>query len=53
MKTFAIFWLLWLASIVLTFYAFEDASIEEMLKVVIATQIAYLMYKLAKEEYQD
>jgi uncharacterized membrane protein YbhN (UPF0104 family) len=53
MKTFAIFWLIWLASIVLTFYAFKGASIEEMIKVVIATQLAYIIYKLAKEELKD
>jgi hypothetical protein len=53
MKTFGIFLLIWLASIVATFNAFKGVSIEEMLKFVIATQIAYIMYKLAKEESKD
>jgi len=53
MKTFGLFMILWLASIVTTMCTFEKASIEEMLKFIMATQFAYIMYKLVKEELKD
>ena len=53
MKTFGLFMILWLASIITTFIAFKGATIEEMLKFIMATQFAYIMYKLVKEESKD
>ena len=42
--------LLWLVSILISFNVWKEASQEEMLKMVLATQIAYVMYRLTKEE---
>ena len=53
MKTFGLFMILWLASIIATVIAFKGATIEEMLKFIMATQFAYIMYKLVKEELKD
>ena len=53
MRTFGIFVILWLASILLSFGVWKHATIEEMLKMLLATQIAYIMYRLAKEESKD
>ena len=53
MRTFGIFVILWLASILISFNIWLHATIEEMLKMILATQIAYIMYRLAKEESKD
>jgi hypothetical protein len=50
MKTFAVFFLILLVSMAITFNTYKGATIEEMLKFIIATQLAYILYKLAKEE---
>lgn len=50
MKTFGLFMLLWLASILASFNIWKGVSQEEMLKMVLATQLAYIMYRLTKEE---
>jgi len=53
MKTFGLFLIVWLASILISFNVWKGATIEEMLKMLLATQIAYIMYKLTKEELKD
>jgi len=53
MKTFGIFMCLWLVSILITFNIYKGASSEEMLKSILATQLAFIIYKLLKEEYED
>ena len=53
MKTFGFFMILWLVSILISFNIWKNASIEGMLKMVLATQLAYIMYKLTKEETKD
>lgn len=50
MKTFGLFMLLWLICILVSFNIWKDVSIEEMLKMVLSTQIAFIFYKLIKEE---
>ena len=50
MKTFGFFMLLWLASILTSFNVWKDSSSDEMLKMVLATQLAYIFYRLIKEE---
>jgi hypothetical protein len=52
MKTFGLFMIVWLVSILISFNIWH-ATIEEMLKMVLATQIAYIMYRLTKEELKD
>jgi hypothetical protein len=53
MKTFGVFFLIWLVSMAITFNNYKGATIEEMLKFIIATQFAYIMYRLTKEESKD
>lgn len=53
MKTFGFFMILWLISILISFSVWKNASVEEMLKMVLATQLTYIMYKLTKEETKD
>jgi hypothetical protein len=53
MKTFGLFMILWLVSIIVSFNIWKNASVEEMLKMILATQLAYIMYKLTKEETKD
>jgi hypothetical protein len=50
MKTFGLFMILWLVSILISFNVWKNASAEEMLKMLLATQLAYIFYRLAKEE---
>ena len=50
MKSFGFFMLLWLASILMSFNVWKDSSPNEMLKMVLATQLAYIFYRLTKEE---
>lgn len=53
MKTFGLFMIMWIASILISFNIWKDTSPEEMLKMVLATQIAFIFYKLVKEETKD
>jgi hypothetical protein len=53
MKTFGLFMILWLASIITTITAFKDAKEGEMIKFIIASQLAYILYKLTKEESKN
>jgi len=53
MKTFGLFMIMWLASILFSFNIWKDANLEEMLKMLLATQIAFIFYKLVKEETKD
>jgi hypothetical protein len=53
MKTFGLFMILWLASIITTFNVFKDVKEDEMIKFIMATQFAYIMYKLVKEELKN
>ena len=53
MKTFGLFMLLWLVSILASFNIWKNVRIAEMLKMVLATQLAYIMYRLIKEESKD
>ena len=50
MKTFGLFMLLWLVCILLVFNIWNNGSTEGMLKMIMATQMTYIMYKLIKEE---
>ena len=50
MKTFGFFILLWLLCILISFNIWKGVTIEEMLKMVLATQLANIIYKLIKEE---
>ena len=49
MKTFGLFMLLWLVFVVVSFNIWKNSSIEEMLKMIMATQLAYIVYRLLKE----
>jgi hypothetical protein len=53
MKTFGLFMLLWLVTMLISFNIWREASTEEMLKVVLATQLAYIYYKLIKEDANE
>jgi hypothetical protein len=53
MKTFGFFMILWLISILISFNVWKNAGVEEMLKMVLATQLAYIMYRLTKEETKN
>jgi hypothetical protein len=50
MKTFGILIPLFLATLIITFNTYKGATIEEMLKMIIATQLAYIIYRLIKDE---
>lgn len=53
MKTFGIFAILWLVSIFMSFAIWQGSKIEEMLKMLLATQLVYIFYSLAKQELKD
>lgn len=50
MKTFGLFMLVWLGAILFSFNIWKGVSQDEMLKMILATQLAYILYKLIKEE---
>jgi hypothetical protein len=50
MKTFGLFMLLSLACFLVTFAMFQNSPADEILKFVFAQQLAFIMYKLVKEE---
>jgi hypothetical protein len=53
MRTFGLFMIMWIASILISFNIWKGVSLEIMLKMVLATQIAFIFYKLVKEETKD
>jgi hypothetical protein len=53
MKTFGLFILLWVPSLVVSFIGLEDIPTGEILKVICGTQLAYILYRLVKEEYKS
>jgi hypothetical protein len=53
MKTFGLFMCIWLVAILATLNIWKTATNEELIKMVMATQIAYIMYRLVKEEYKS
>ena len=54
MKTFGLFMLLWLIYILVIFNLLPNIGIDEMLKLILSTQMTYIMYRLLKEEnYED
>lgn len=50
MKTFGLFMILLLVSILSTFSIWKNAEPDELLKMLLATQLAYIIYRLLKEE---
>jgi len=53
MKTFGLFMIMWIVSILATVNIWKGVSQDEMLKMLLATQLAYIMYRLIKEEIKD
>jgi hypothetical protein len=49
MKTFGLFMLLWLVFVLASFNIWKNSSIEALLKMIMATQLAYIVYRLLKE----
>jgi hypothetical protein len=45
--------IMWVVSILITFNIWKNVSSEEMLKMILATQSAYIFYRLVKEETKD
>jgi len=50
MKTFGLFLVLWIFLIAVTFNIWKDVPTDDLIKMVLATQLTYIMYKLIKEE---
>lgn len=50
MKTFGLFMIMWLVCILISFNIWKNATLGEMLKMILATQLTYTMYRLIKEE---
>ncbi len=50
MKTFGLFLFLWIMSFLASFKIWEDVPTDDLIKVILATQLAFIMYKLIKEE---
>ena len=53
MKTFGLFMLLLVLSLVVSSIALKGVSTGEILIIIYGTQLAYILYKLAKEEYKS
>ncbi len=53
MKTFGLFMILLLASILITFTVWRNATTGEIIKMILSMQLAYVMYRLCKEESKD
>jgi len=53
MKTFGFFLLLWTILTLMTFVNFQDAVPSELIKLILATLITYVFYRLIKEELKD
>ena len=52
MKTFGLFMLVWIVFILFTFNLFQQAKTDELIKFTLATLLAYIWYKLIKEELE-
>lgn len=50
LQTFGLFMALWMCSLMASFNVWRNASVEEMMKVILATQIAYIIYSIITEE---
>jgi hypothetical protein len=50
MKTFGLFLFLWIMSFLASFSIWKDVPTNDLVKVVLTTQIAFIIYKLIKEE---
>lgn len=50
MKTFGLFMFLWICLSLATFSIWENVPTNDLIKVVLGTQLAFIMYKLIKEE---
>lgn len=50
MKTFGLFMFLWILSFVASFSIWKDVPTDDLIKAVLSTQLAFIMYKLVKEE---
>jgi hypothetical protein len=50
MKTFGLFLFLWILLFVASFSIWKDVPTDDLVKFVLTTQIAFIMYKLIKEE---
>ena len=53
MKTFGLFMLMWVATVLVSFNIWKGSSVDELLKMIFATQFAYILYRLIKEESKD
>jgi hypothetical protein len=54
MKTFGLFYILWLIYLIVIFNLLPNIGIDEMLKLILSAQMTYIMYRLLKEEnYED
>jgi hypothetical protein len=53
MKTFGLFMIMWIALILISFNVWKDVTTKEMLIMILTTQIAYIFYRLVKEETKD
>ena len=50
MRTFGLFMALWVISILIAWNIWKNSCTEEMLKMILATQIAFIIYSLIKED---
>ena len=50
MKTFGLFMILWLVVMLFTFATFPKLTTEEGIKFILATLLAFIFYKLIKED---
>jgi hypothetical protein len=54
MKTFGLFCILWLIYLIVIFnFLLPNIGIDQMLKLILSTQMTYIMYRLLKEEYYE
>ncbi|MFY8160488.1 MAG: hypothetical protein ACOVNU_04100 [Candidatus Kapaibacteriota bacterium] len=53
MKTFGLFLFFWIMSFLASFNIWKDVPTDELIKAVLATQLAFIMYKLVKEEDKE
>jgi hypothetical protein len=53
MKTFRLFYILWLIYLIVIFNLLPNIGIDQMLKLILYTQMTYIIYRLLKEEYYE
>ena len=53
MKTFGLFMLIQLISLIVSAILLKDLKTDEILKFMFSQQLAFIMYKLIKEEYKS